>query len=138
MTISDRIRSLVEPIGIYASKSFLDAAMDGLGVVFESEEDASLDASKVAENIANIDKSIELTNSSSEALKNAEQHRIEATQNSPQATDEEKNNIETKAAEKTTQIQQSTDAKVAELAEKKRAIEASQAAKQLELTQANT
>jgi len=134
MTMPEKIRSIVESLGINASKPFLEAAMDGLGAVFESDGDSAADASKAAENIASIDKSIELTNSSAEALKNAQQHRIEATQSSPLATDEERNNIETKAAEKTTQIQQSTDAKIAELTERKKAIETNQAAKQSEQT----
>jgi len=106
--------------------------MDGLGVVFESEGDAAADASKAAEDIANIDKSIGLVTSSGEALKNAQQNKVQATQNSPLATDDEKSSAENNATEKTTQIQQSTDAKVAELTEKKKAIEMNQAAKQAE------
>ena len=134
MTMPEKIRSIVESLGVDASKPFLEAAMNGLGVVFESEEDASADASKVTENIANIDKSIGLVTSSGEALKNAQQHKAQATQNSPLATDDDKSNAEHEATEKTTQIQQSTDAKIAELNEKKKAIEMNQAVKQSEQT----
>jgi len=132
MTTANKIRSLVESLGVDASKPFLEAAMDGLEVVFESSEDAA--ASKATADIENIDKSIGLVTSSGEALKNAQQHKVQATQNSPLSTDDEKGNAEREAAEKMQQIQQSTDAKIAELTEKKKAIETNQAVKQAEQT----
>jgi len=134
----EKIRSIVESLGVDASKPFLEAAMDGLETVFESSEDKAASAlaaaSKATADIENIDKSIGLVTSSGEALKNAQQHKAQATQNSPMSTDDEKSNAEREAAEKTAQIQQSTDAKIAELGERKKAIEMNQAAKQSEQT----
>jgi hypothetical protein len=133
------LRPLVESICAMSdglSKPFFDAAMDGLETVFESIEDKAAStwaaASKATADIWNIDKSIGLVNTSAEALKSAQQHKVQATQSSPMSTDDEKSNAEREAAEKTIQIQQSTDAKVAELTEKKRAIETNLAAKQAE------
>jgi hypothetical protein len=129
------LRSFFESLGAMhdgLSKPFLKAAVDGLEAVFESEEDAAADAGRAAESIASIDKSIGLVNTSAEALANAQDSRVKAAQSSPLAASEDKSGIESKATEAKEQIRQSTDAKVAELTERKKAIETNLAARQLE------
>jgi hypothetical protein len=118
------LRSFVESLNT-RDKLLIESVLEALDVYADY-------ASKAAENITNIDKSMELANTSAEALKNAQQHRIESARSSPLATDDERSNIETQAAEKTQQIQQSADAKIAELTEKKKAIETDLSARQAE------
>jgi hypothetical protein len=125
------LREFVESLNT-RDRLLIESVLEAVDVFIESEEEAAADASRAAESIANIDKSIGLAATSAEALKNAQQHRVEAARNSPLATGDEKSNIENQAVEKTAEIQRSADAKTAELNERKRAIEANLAARQAE------